>query len=114
VARRRLVRTEVVKRLTKPMSGAPMTGSEVLANQVKRRFSAGSHWAFPPLAALVLAMLGTMLVAIWSDNREHRRLRELVAADSAAVVTSQRGDDTSPTVVSEWLGDSLRARFFAA
>ena len=39
-----------------------------------------------PAAALVLATGGTALVGLWADSRERRRLRELFAADQAAVV----------------------------
>jgi CHASE2 domain-containing sensor protein len=125
-----------------PMSGSPMPGTEVLANQVatvlggiplrtpsetvtillivllallvplaglrlgtlpvilaglallvvwsiavQLAFNSGTQLDYAdPLAALALATLGTMVVALWSDTREHRRLRELFAADSTAVV----------------------------
>ena len=50
-------------------------------------FNSGSQLDYvDPLAALALSTVGTMLVALWSDNREHRRLRELFAADSDIVV----------------------------
>ena len=125
-----------------PMSGAPMPGTEIVANQLatvlggiplrapseavtillivllallvplaglrlrtapviliglgllvvwsiaaQLAFNSGSQLDYvDPLAALALATVGTMLVSLWSENREHRRLRELFAADSAAVV----------------------------
>ena len=39
-----------------------------------------------PAASLLLATGGTVLVGLWADNRERRRLRNLFAADSASVV----------------------------
>ena len=125
-----------------PMSGSPMAGTEVLANQVatvlggiplrvppeavtvvliallallvplaglrlgtlpvilvglgvlvvwsvaaQLAFNSGSQIDYvDPLAALGLATLGTMLVALRSDSRERRRLRELFAAGSTAMV----------------------------
>jgi serine/threonine protein kinase/CHASE2 domain-containing sensor protein len=125
-----------------PMSGSPMAGTEVIANQVttvlggiplrapsgtvtilliallallvplaglrlgtlpvilvsvgalvvwsiaaQLAFNSGTQLDYvDPLAALALAALGTMLVALRSDSRERRHLRELFAADSTAVV----------------------------
>ena len=39
-----------------------------------------------PAASLLLAAGGTVLVGLWADSRERRRLRDLFAADSTAVV----------------------------
>jgi CHASE2 domain-containing sensor protein/predicted Ser/Thr protein kinase len=39
-----------------------------------------------PAASLLLAAGGTVLVGLWADGRERRRLRNLFAADSARVV----------------------------
>ncbi len=39
-----------------------------------------------PAASLLLATGGTVLVGLWADSRERRRLRNLFAADSASVV----------------------------
>jgi serine/threonine protein kinase len=39
-----------------------------------------------PAASLLLATGGGVLVGLWADNRERRRLRNLFAADSASVV----------------------------
>jgi CHASE2 domain-containing sensor protein/predicted Ser/Thr protein kinase len=39
-----------------------------------------------PAVSLVLATIGTVLVGLWADSRERRRLRNLFAADSAALV----------------------------
>jgi CHASE2 domain-containing sensor protein len=39
-----------------------------------------------PAASLLLATGGTVLVGLWADSRERRRLRNLFAADSTAVV----------------------------
>jgi CHASE2 domain-containing sensor protein len=39
-----------------------------------------------PALALVLATAGTAVVGLWGERRDHRRLRELFAADSSAVV----------------------------
>jgi CHASE2 domain-containing sensor protein len=39
-----------------------------------------------PAASLLLATSGTVLVGLWADSRERRRLRNLFAADSATVV----------------------------
>jgi CHASE2 domain-containing sensor protein len=39
-----------------------------------------------PAASLMLATGGTVLVGLWSDSRERRRLRNLFAADASAVV----------------------------
>jgi CHASE2 domain-containing sensor protein len=137
-----------------PMSGASMSGSEVLANQVttvldgiplrapseavtillivllallvplaglrlrtlsvvlvglgalvvwsiatQLAFDSGTQLDYvDPLAALALATLGTVLVALWSDNREHRRLRELFAADSVAVVEGVLNSSGTPSL----------------
>ncbi len=39
-----------------------------------------------PAASLLLATGGTVMVGLWADSRERRQLRNLFAADSAAVV----------------------------
>ena len=39
-----------------------------------------------PVASLLLATGGTVLVGLWADSRERRRLRNLFAADATAVV----------------------------
>jgi CHASE2 domain-containing sensor protein/tRNA A-37 threonylcarbamoyl transferase component Bud32 len=39
-----------------------------------------------PALALVAATIGTVLVGLWADGRERRRLRQLFAADSAPLV----------------------------
>lgn len=50
-------------------------------------FDAGTQLDYAdPAAALLLATLGTAGVGLRTDSRERRRLRELFAADSAAVV----------------------------
>jgi CHASE2 domain-containing sensor protein len=54
---------------------------------VQLAFDSGSLLDYiDPVAALALATLGTALVGLWSDNRERRRLRDLFAANSTAVV----------------------------
>ena len=39
-----------------------------------------------PALTLILATAGTAVVGLWAERRDHRRLRELFAADSSAVV----------------------------
>jgi CHASE2 domain-containing sensor protein len=44
-----------------------------------------------PAASLLLTTGGTMLVGLWAENRERRRLRNLFAADSGSVVEQVLG-----------------------
>ena len=44
-----------------------------------------------PLAALLLGTSGTVMLGIWADGREHRRLRSLFAADTGEVVEQVLG-----------------------
>jgi predicted Ser/Thr protein kinase len=44
-----------------------------------------------PLAALVFGAAGTVMLGIWADGRERRRLRDLFAADAGGVVEQVLG-----------------------
>jgi serine/threonine protein kinase len=53
----------------------------------QRAFDSGAVLDFSdPAAALILATVGVAIVALWADNGERRRLRELFASDATAVV----------------------------
>jgi len=56
-----------------------------LASQIA--FDSGTLLDFSdPAASLILATGGTVIVGLWADSRERRRLRNLFAADATAVV----------------------------
>jgi serine/threonine protein kinase/CHASE2 domain-containing sensor protein len=54
---------------------------------VQLAFNAGAVLDFSdPLAALLIGTVGTLMFGIWVDDREHRRLRSMFAADAGGVV----------------------------
>jgi CHASE2 domain-containing sensor protein len=68
---------------------ATLAGWSVVAQLA---FNSGAVVDFSdPAGALTLATGGTAMVALWADRREHRRLRELFAADEMTVVENVLG-----------------------
>ncbi len=67
------------------LAGIGVFGLWTLSAQLA--FDSGTLLDFSdPAASLLLATGGTVLVGLWADGRERRRLRNLFAADSASIV----------------------------
>jgi CHASE2 domain-containing sensor protein/predicted Ser/Thr protein kinase len=72
------------------VAGLAILGLWSLATQLS--FDAGTVLDYSdPLAALVSSTAGTVMLGIWADGRERRRLRELFAADAGGLVEQVLG-----------------------